>query len=76
MPKDEIKTKYYLRLEVADKTGTLAKVAKIFGDNDISIENMITKSKKKMKKKSFTNNSYLYRKGYFKSYWEVKNTLK
>ena len=46
MPKDEIKTKYYLRLEVADKTGTLAKVAKVFGDNDISIENMMQKAKK------------------------------
>ena len=30
MPKDEIKTKYYLRLEVADKTGTLAKGCKSF----------------------------------------------
>lgn len=46
MPKDEIRTKYYLRLEVADKTGTLAKVAKVFGDNDISIENMMQKAKK------------------------------
>lgn len=46
MPKDEIKTKYYLRLEVADKSGTLAKVAKVFGDNSISIENMMQKSKK------------------------------
>ncbi len=46
MPKDEIRTKYYLRLEVADKSGTLAKVAKVFGDNSISIENMMQKSKK------------------------------
>ena len=46
MPKDEIRTKYYLRLEVADKTGTLAKVAKVFGDNSISIENMMQKAKK------------------------------
>ena len=43
MPKEEIKTKYYLRLEVADKSGTLAKVAKIFGDYSISIENMMQK---------------------------------
>ena len=49
MPKDEIKTKYYLRLEVADKSGTLAKVAKVFGDNDISIENMMQKAKKEQK---------------------------
>src|SRR5574344_174516 len=46
MPKDEIKTKYYLRIEVEDKTGTLAKVAKVFGDNSISIENMMQKAKK------------------------------
>ncbi|AXK47955.1 homoserine dehydrogenase [Aliarcobacter trophiarum LMG 25534] len=49
MPKDEIKTKYYLRLEVADKSGTLAKVAKVFGDNKISIENMMQKAKKDAK---------------------------
>ncbi|RXJ78426.1 homoserine dehydrogenase [Aliarcobacter skirrowii] len=49
MVKDDIKTKYYLRLEVADKSGTLAKVAKIFGDNDISIENMMQKSLKREK---------------------------
>ena len=49
MPKDEIKTKYYLILEVADKSGTLAKVAKVFGDNDISIENMMQKAKKEQK---------------------------
>lgn len=49
MKKDDIKTKYYLRLEVADKSGTLAKVAKIFGDNSISIENMMQKSLKQEK---------------------------
>ena len=46
---NQIKTKYYLRLEVVDKTGTLAKVANPFGDNDISIENKDAKAKK-MKK--------------------------
>lgn len=43
MAKDNIQTKYYLRLEVADKSGTLAKVATIFGDNSISIEAMMQK---------------------------------
>lgn len=43
MPREDIRTKYYLRLEVADKSGTLAKVAKIFGDYSISIENMMQK---------------------------------
>ena len=43
MSKDNIQTKYYLRLEVADKSGTLAKIASILGDNDISIEAMLQK---------------------------------
>jgi len=45
MPKENIRTKYYLRLEVTDKSGTLAKIATIFGNNDISIENMMQKAK-------------------------------
>ncbi|BAK72038.1 MAG: homoserine dehydrogenase [Arcobacter sp.] len=43
MPKENIRTKYYLRLEVSDKSGTLAKVATILGDNSISIEAMMQK---------------------------------
>jgi homoserine dehydrogenase len=43
MAKDNIQTKYYLRLEVADKSGTLAKIATILGDNSISIEAMLQK---------------------------------
>ena len=43
MSKDNNQTKYYLRLEVADKSGTLAKIATILGDNDISIEAMLQK---------------------------------
>ncbi|MDZ7818153.1 MAG: homoserine dehydrogenase [Aliarcobacter sp.] len=43
MSKDDIKTKYYLRLEVADRPGTLAKIATILGDNSISIEAMMQK---------------------------------
>merc|ERR1711879_398617 len=43
MPKDEIQTKYYLRLRVEDKVGVLAKVANILGDKNISIEKMIQK---------------------------------
>ena len=43
MSKDNIKTKYYLRLEVADKSGTLAKIATILGNNSISIEAMLQK---------------------------------
>ena len=43
MPKDDIVTKYYLRLRVEDKAGVLAKIAKILGDKNISIEKMIQK---------------------------------
>ena len=31
MAKENISTKYYLRLEIADKSGTLAKIATILG---------------------------------------------
>lgn len=43
MPKDNIQTKYYLRLRVEDKVGVLAKVASILGDKNISIEKMMQK---------------------------------
>ncbi len=43
MPKDEIKTKYYLRLKVEDKTGMLSNVASILAKNNISIEKIIQK---------------------------------
>lgn len=43
MSKDNIQTKYYLRLRVEDKTGVLAKVANILSDKNISIEKMIQK---------------------------------
>ena len=43
--KYDIHTKYYIRLEVGDKIGVLAKITKIFGDNNISIKNMVQKSK-------------------------------
>jgi homoserine dehydrogenase len=43
MPKDEIETKYYLRLRVEDKAGVLAKIVTILGTKNISIEKMIQK---------------------------------
>jgi homoserine dehydrogenase len=42
--KDDIQTKYYLRMKVEDKPGVLAQVSKILGDQDISIETMLQKS--------------------------------
>jgi homoserine dehydrogenase len=43
MSKENIQTKYYLRLRVEDKAGVLAKVSSILGDKNISIEKMIQK---------------------------------
>jgi homoserine dehydrogenase len=43
MPKDKIRTKYYLRLRVEDKVGVLARVSTILGENNISIEKLIQK---------------------------------
>ena len=43
MKKDDIQTKYYLRLTVEDKAGVLGKIANILGDKNISIEKMIQK---------------------------------
>jgi len=41
--KDEINSKYYLRINVSDKTGVLAKITKLFENNSISISTMIQK---------------------------------
>jgi homoserine dehydrogenase len=39
--KNEIVSKYYLRLKVEDKPGVLAKIAALFGDYSISVETML-----------------------------------
>ena len=44
--KDEIVSKYYLRLEVADKPGVLSSVSKVMGEQNISIETMLQKPSK------------------------------
>jgi len=38
---DKIETKYYLRINVSDKTGVLAKLTRIFQTHNISIETML-----------------------------------
>ena len=43
LPFDEIKTKYYFRFTCLDKPGVLAKIAKVLGENDISIASVIQK---------------------------------
>lgn len=40
-PIDKIESKYYLRINVSDKAGVLAKITKIFEDNNISVETML-----------------------------------
>jgi homoserine dehydrogenase len=41
---DNMQTKYYLRLDVEDKSGVLAKVATVLGDRNISIKTMVQKA--------------------------------
>jgi homoserine dehydrogenase len=42
---DNICSSYYLRMEVEDKPGVLATIASIFGNNSVSIEQVIQKDK-------------------------------
>ena len=43
LPMSEVVTRYYFRLNVADKPGVLAHIAGIFGDNKISIASVLQK---------------------------------
>jgi homoserine dehydrogenase len=40
-PIDKIESKYYLRINVSDKAGVLAKITKLFEQNSISVETML-----------------------------------
>jgi homoserine dehydrogenase len=42
---DEIENSFYLRLEVEDKPGVMAHIAKIFGDNNVSLASVLQKQK-------------------------------
>lgn len=46
VPREDIETAYYVRLEAADKPGTLADIAKLLGDANISIEAILQKEPK------------------------------
>ncbi|MFW3329064.1 ACT domain-containing protein, partial [Aliarcobacter butzleri] len=74
MPKENIQTKYYLRLEVADKSGTLAKVATIFGNNSISIENMMQKPLKDSKANLLLTTHTCVEKDILKAIKELENS--
>lgn len=45
LPFGEISTRYYFRFTLLDKPGVLAKITKVLGDNDISIDSAIQKEK-------------------------------
>ncbi|MCW8895568.1 homoserine dehydrogenase [Sulfurimonas sp.] len=40
-PTENIESKYYLRINVSDRTGVLAKITKVFEENNISVETML-----------------------------------
>lgn len=40
IPQSDMRSAFYLSMDVADRTGVLAAVAKIFGDHDVSIRSM------------------------------------
>jgi len=42
-PMSEIETRYYLRMNIADRPGVLAQITKVFGDRQISIASAIQK---------------------------------
>ncbi len=42
-PMSDIKTRYYLRLNVADRAGVLAQISKVLGDRQVSISSVIQK---------------------------------
>ncbi len=43
-PKEEIETRYYIRVEVEDRAGVLAEISRIFGELGISIETVLQKN--------------------------------
>ena len=45
-PTANIESKYYLRINVSDKAGVLAKITKVFEENSISVETMLQRPAK------------------------------
>ena len=44
LPMDEVSTRHYLRMDVQDKPGVLARIAHELGENDISIETVVQRA--------------------------------
>lgn len=40
-PISEVETSYYLRMDVVDRPGVLAQIARVFGDNEVSLASVI-----------------------------------
>jgi len=43
---DEVVSRYYMRMLVADRPGVLASIAEVFGDNDVSIASVMQKDQR------------------------------
>jgi len=43
-PMDEVVTKHYVRMQVADRPGVLAKIAAVFGDEGVSLASVVQKA--------------------------------
>jgi homoserine dehydrogenase len=43
IPGDEVESAFYLHLEVADRPGVLAQIAKVLGDNQVSVKSVVQK---------------------------------
>lgn len=41
LPMEEVRSEYYLRFQVVDRSGVLAAITKVFGEFDISIQSML-----------------------------------
>lgn len=45
MPMSEVKTRYYIRLQVKDEPGVLASISSVFGNQDVSVASIIQKQR-------------------------------
>jgi homoserine dehydrogenase len=43
IPEEEVESAFYLHLEVADQPGVLAQIAKVLGDNQVSVKSVVQK---------------------------------
>jgi homoserine dehydrogenase len=43
MPAEEMRSAFFIRMQVEDRAGVLAQIASAFGDQQVSIESMIQK---------------------------------